>query len=239
MVEKVKIEPVKIRIPEGRLAFFRGTGAPSYRRNRDGTEDKGTPAKPKKPRWSWTWLLDPSSAQGAATIKEIKAEAARQMDLYYNGRANWPKANEATGMGAPIYCFGDGNKLPKVYDGFKDMWYLKVSDTTRPLLGSRRGLNVILQDDGQWHVIGKDGTVSEIVVNSDECPYAGSYCRGSTTLYVYNNMANGVNANAISAQFVKPGDAFGGGARRSAEEEFEGSGDAPGGAAATDDDIPF
>ena len=49
MVEKAKIEPVKIRIHEGRLAFFRGHTA-AYRTDRDGTEDRGTAAKPKKPK---------------------------------------------------------------------------------------------------------------------------------------------------------------------------------------------
>ena len=205
MVEKAKIESVKIQIHEGRIAFFRGHTA-AYRTNRDGTEDRGTAAKPKKPKYGWTWLLDPTNAQAAKTILEIKKEAARLMDHRYDGRANWPKANEATGMGAPIFCFGDGNKLPKVYDGFKDMFYVKASDTTRPLLGSRRGLSVRLVDaDGQFHVILKDGTVTDQVVNADEVPYAGSYCRGSITMYSYDNLACGINANAISAQFIRAG----------------------------------
>ena len=236
--DKPKIEAVKIRIHEGRLAFFRGHEA-TWRTNRDGTLDKGTAAKPKAARYGWTWLLDPSNAQAQATIKEIKAEAARLMDHRYGGRANWPKANEATGLGAPIYCFGDGNKLPKVYDGFKDMFYIKVSDTTRPLLGSRRGLNVRLMDDGQFHVIDKQGKITDQTVDADECPFAGSYCRGSISMYTYDNQACGVNANAISAQFVRTGDAFGRGAPRNADEEFEAAGEDPKTAATVDDDIPF
>ena len=59
-----------------------------------------------------------ASGKAAAqeTIAEIKAEAARQLDIFFNGRANWPKDNQQTGTKGIIPCFGNGNDLTKVYD---------------------------------------------------------------------------------------------------------------------------
>lgn len=244
MVERVKIEPEIIVIDEGRLSFFRADKA-TYRTKKDGTLDKGTPEKPKKPQYRWTWLLDPSNAKAAATIAKIKAEAIRQLDLFFNGRANWPKDNPTTGTKGIITCFGEANKLPKIYDGYKDMFYVKVADTTRPIIGDRRGRAVqFVEGDGSWHYVDKaSGNTTEEVADPGEIPYGGAYARGRISLYVFNNESAGVNANARSAQFLRPGQAFGGGGRRSADEELEQmAGDAPAGSqqpAGFDDDIPF
>ncbi len=50
MVDKVKIEPIKIRIESCRPAFFKLHVA-QWRTNRAGQVDKGTAAKPKRPRF--------------------------------------------------------------------------------------------------------------------------------------------------------------------------------------------
>lgn len=244
MVEKVKIEQKIIVIHEGRAAFLRTE--PAYRTDKFGAEIKVDPktGKPAKKKVSMTWLLDPSNAQAAETIKEIKAEAARQLDLFFGGRDKWPKDNEITGTKGTILCFGDANKLPKVYDGYKDMFFIKVSDSALPIIGDRRGRSLRFDaSDGAWHVLDKNtGQQTEETVDPSVVPYAGAYCRGRISLYVYNNEQAGVNANFRSIQFVRPGDAFGGGAKRSAADELaEMAGDAPGGQAkdAFDDDIPF
>ena len=124
-------------------------------------------------------------------------------------------------MGGLILCFGNGNDLPKVYDGYKDMFYVKVADTQRPLLGNRRG---------------------EPVVEGDpQCPYAGCYVRARISPWVYfptpkrPQSANGVNMNVRSVQFLEDGPGFGGGGSRSAEEEFVAHGDAPEKATVEDD----
>ena len=194
-----------------------------------------------KPRYSWTWLLDPSNAQAAATIKEIKEEAARQLDLFFNGRANWPKDNEQTGTKGILQCFGEGNKLPKIYDGYKDMWFIKVSDTERPIVGDRRGRSVQYvgnEGAGAWHYVdSKTGQTTEEVADPGQIPYAGAYCRGRISLYPWEYDGGGVNANARSVQFLRPGAAFGGGGKRSAAEELEQmAGDAEPAAAAASDD---
>lgn len=244
MVDKVKIEPKIITIHEGRISFFRTKA--TYRTDKFGREVKVDPktGKAKKPMYRMTWLLDPSNAQAAATIKEIKDEAIRQLDIFFGERKNWPRDNTQTGTKGIITCFGNGNDLPKVYDGYKDMFFIKVADSTAPILGDRRGRSLAFDEsDGAWHVLDRQtGQQTEEVVDPAGVPYGGAYGRGRLTLYVYNNEQAGVNANYMSCQFIRPGDAFGGNARRSAADELsEMAGDAPAAAGAQkyDDDIPF
>ena len=237
MAERPKIEPKKIRIEITRPAFFKLHVA-SYRTNKQGVVDKGTPLKPKKPRYQVTLLIDPSNPKNQETIKEIKDESARLLDHFFQGRENWPKDNEITGTKGLIMCFGLANKLPKIYDGFKDMFFIKCATTSsllepgyqfdgdRPLLGARDGRGVQLLQDGQWHYLDKDRKPTEEIADQSICPYAGANCRGRISLYVYNNEQAGVNANILSLQFVSPNAAFGGGiTKRSADEEFEAYGE--------------
>lgn len=239
MADKVKIESKIITIHEGRPSFYNAT-APKYRTNKFGVEDKGTPERPKKPQYRMTWLVDPSSKQGAETIAEVKEEAKRQLDLFFGGREKWPKDNATTGTKGIITCFGNGNDLPKVYDGYRDMFYIKVSDTTAPVIGDRRGRQVQLLSDNAWHIVDRaTGQTTEEVVEPGLVPYGGAFCRGRISLYVYNNEQAGVNANFRSVQFVRPGDAFGGGGRRTASDELaEMAGDAaPAAAASSEADL--
>ena len=241
MVDKVKIEPKIITIHKGRIAFLRTE--PSYRTNKTGQEVKVDPksGKTKKPQWRMTWLLDPTDRQAAETIVEIKAEAKRQLDLFF-GVGTWPKDNETTGTKGVIPCFGDANKLPKVYDGYANMFFVKVSDTTEPVWGSRRGQSLRFDSsDGAWHILDKaTGRQTEETIDPADAPYSGAYGRGRISLYVYNNESAGVNANFRSVQFLEPGEAFGGGGRRSASDEMaEMAGDASGKTAASGGDEPW
>lgn len=235
MADKVKIEAKIITINEGRVSFYNAV-TPKFRTDKFGREVKIDPktGKEKKPQYRMTWLLDPSNAQAAATIAEIKAEASRQLDLFFGGREHWPKDNIQTGTKGIIPCFGNGNDLPKIYDGYRDMFFVKVADTTAPVIGDRRGRQVQFATDNAWHVVDRaTGQVTEEIVDPAGVPYGGAYSRGRISLYVYNNEQAGVNANFRSVQFVRPGDAFGGGGRRSpADELAEMAGDAPASAAA-------
>jgi hypothetical protein len=207
-----------IVVPRARLAFARIHKA-EQSRGPDG-QPRGTA------KFSATLLIDPSSPEGKASIATIKAAAAKVVTAKWGDRANWPKPNPATGMGGLILCFGNGDDLPKVYDGYAGMFYVKLSDTTRPLLGNRKG---------------------EPVVEGDpQCPYSGCFVRARISPWVYfptqkrPQSANGVNMNFRSLQFVEDGAAFGGGGSRTAEEEFEQmAGDAPKSGTQVDDDIPF
>jgi hypothetical protein len=210
-------QPDIIVVPRARLAFAR------IHKAEQSLDGEGQPHGTKK--FSCTLLIDPSSKEGQETIAKIKKAAEKVVTAKWGPRAEggWPKANPATGMGGLIICFGQGNDLPKVYNGFKDMFYVKCADTTRPLLGNRAGQPVVEGDP--------------------QCPYAGCYVRARISPWVYYptpkrpQSANGVNMNIRSIQFVEDGEGFGGGGSRTAEEEFEQmAGDAPGN---KDDDIPF
>lgn len=217
MTETEKRQAEIIVVPRARLAFAR------IHKAEQSKDAQGNPRGTAK--FSATLLIDPSSKEGAETIAKIKTVAAAEVTAKWGARENWPKANPATGMGGLITCFGLGNDLQKVYDGYKDMFYVKVGDTTRPLLGNRTGAPVIEGDP--------------------QCPYAGCYVRARISPWVYYptakrpQSANGVNMNFRSLQFLEDGPAFGGGGSRTAEEEFDTSmaGDAP--KSAVDDDIPF
>jgi hypothetical protein len=216
MTETAKRQAEIIVVPRARLAFARIHKA-EQSRNAQG-QPQGTA------KFSCTLLIDPSSKEGAETMAKIKTAAATEVTAKWGDRANWPKANPATGMGGLILCFGMGNDLQKVYDGYKDMFSVKLADTTRPLLGNRSGAPVIEGDP--------------------QCPYSGCYVRARISPWVYYptpkrpQSANGVNMNFRSLQFLEDGPAFGGGGTRSAEEEFDTSmaGDAP---ATVDNDLPF
>lgn len=239
MAQHVKVTDGKIiEIHKGRPSFYKAEKF-MYRTKKDGTLDKGTPDKPKKPRKSMTWLLDPSDAQAAVTIKEIKTEAARQLDIFWQGRENWPPDNKVTGTKGLLMCFGNGNDLPKIYDGYKDMFFIKVSDSVEPIIGDRRGRGVqFVTGDQQWHYVDKTtGQTTEEIADPGTIPYGGAYCRGRISLYCYDNEAAGVNANFRSVQFLEPGPAFGGAAgSRSAADELQAmAGDAPSTAVAATD----
>lgn len=241
MADRPKIESKIIEIPEGRAAFFHAV-TPTYRTDKRGVPIKVKPdGTPAKPQFRMTWLVDPSSTSGQKVIKEVKDEAARQLDIFFNGRANWPKDNPTTGTKGIIPCFGNGNDLKKVYDGFKDMFYIKVADTVAPIIGDRRGRQVLLLSDNAWHVVDKQtGQTTDETVPGSEVPYAGSFNRGRISLYVYNNEQAGVNANFRSVQFLRPGAAFGGGVRRSVDEELaQLAGDAPAAAGAASEADPW
>lgn len=198
MVEK--IAQIVIDVKDARAAFLRVHKAEARKDPKTG-EPRG------KAKFSGTLLLDPTRQDHAASIKAIKADAKRILDLRY-GVGTWPKANPATGMGGLIMCFGNGNDLDKIYDGYKDMFYVKLSDTNRPLLGNRAG-KVVVEGDPQ-------------------CPYSGCYVNARISLWSYDNESRGINSNFRSMQFVRDGDAFGGGGNRSAEEEFAALGDSAG-----------
>lgn len=244
---KPKIEPKIIRV-QGRASFLNAT-EPKYRTDKFGRPIKVRPdGSAVKPQYRMTWLIDPSSPEGQATIKEVKAEAARQLDIYHDGRENWPKDNAQTGTKGILLCFGNGNDLPKVYDGYKDMFFIKVADTQPPIIGDRRGRQIALLGDNAWHVVDLAATkktgqlvTTEETVGPGEVPYSGAFCTGTINLYIYNNESHGVNANFRSIQFLRTMPSFGGGAPRTAAEELQAmAGDAPGTkTAAFDDDIPF
>ena len=94
--------------------------------------------------------------------------------------------------------FLNGNGQP--YDGFADMWSLNAS---RPESKGR----VLVIDRNKQPLTERDGK-----------PYAGSYCNVMVSFWAQDN-ANGkrLNCELKAVQFVKDGDAFGGGAPASSD----------------------
>lgn len=166
-----------------------------------------------------TGLLDPSDASHAAKIKEIKQAAGALL------KEAGLTSHELDGV-----CFGDGNKKVKktkdgkvVREGYENMFYVSVNNTTRPAVANRRGEPVSEGDPG--------------------CPYAGCYVNITLTLWVQDNQyGKRINGNLRGVQFVKDGEAFGN-APVSVDSEFEALEDSAGGSAGEtsdwDDDISF
>lgn len=166
----------------------------------------------EKKKFRVNLLLDPSSKEHAATIAQIKSEAKKVATQEFPDGI--PKSLEL--------CYGNGNDLDKVYDGFADMFYIKVSNDARPLVGNRQG-GVVTQGDPQ-------------------APYAGCVVNAKITLWCQNSHGRkGVNGNLLTVQFVRAGDAFGRPALNP-DEEFEALEDEVGAtapAATVDADDPF
>lgn len=231
--EKPRFEPKVIDLTDWRVSFFHGHKAVP-RLGKD-----GKPKLNSEPKFSCELLGDPSRADHAAKIIEIKKEAFRALvHRFGEDRTQWPK----NAGGADLYyCFGLGNDLPKlgrkIYDGYKDMFYLKVSDKSQPSLRNRAGQQLVIKEGSVIAVLDKDG---KVIPDGDlKGPYGGCYVNAKTTFYSYDNESKGVNANFRSMQFVRDGKGFGGGSQ-GAEDEYAALGDAPKtGAQPVDESDPF
>jgi ssDNA-binding protein len=214
MADKEKFIPNIINFSDARLSFTHLHKAVA-RTGKDGKPKPGA-----KEKFSCEILLDPSRVDHQATILEIKKEAFRALVHRFGpDKATWPKN---TGGADLYYCFGLGNDLPKlgrkIYDGYADHFYVKLSDSSRPSLRNRAGTVVVEGDP--------------------EVPYGGCYVNGKTTFYSYDNDSKGVNANLRSLQFVRDGKGFGGSAQGAEDEYAALAGDKPKGVQETEVD-PF
>jgi len=142
-------------------------------------------------KYQATALLDPSNAEHAKMIAEIKSKAAALCQLAFG-----------TTEGIQV-CFGAADKHPKKskYDGYKGMFFISASNDARPGVANRNGAPVREGEPG--------------------CPYNGCYVNFNLTLWAQNNQfGTKVNANLIAVQFVRDGQAFGRGPVN-VEDEFE------------------
>ncbi len=168
-------------------------------------------------RFEAAFIFDPSNADHAVKIREIKL-AARDLMKEAFGPDFSPK--DLRGV-----CFGDGDKKDgKIPDGYVGMWYLNASEKVRPAVANRAG-----------HAVAE---------GDEQVPYGGSYVNATITLWAQNNKyGKRINANLRGVQFSKDGEAFGQ-APASAESEFDALEDnTPADAGPTnwddDEDIPF
>lgn len=139
------------------------------------------------------------TAQDKAKVEAaVKAVAKEKFKAGYDAR--YKKLTSSR------LCLRDGdentNKSGEVYDGFAGAHYVVAKSAKRPL------------------VIGPDKSP---LVAADGKPYAGCYVNASIELYAVEGQksgGDGVFAELKGVQFVKDGDAFGGGAPAS-PDDFE------------------
>lgn len=158
------------------------------------------------PRFEGTFLLDPTNAEHAATIAQIKAEAKKLI------AAQWGEKPAGLKL-----CFGDADKdeTKAKYDGYKGMFYVTTANTERPGVYGRKR--------------------QPIAEGDPEAPYSGCYVNTNITLWTQDNkFGKAIRANLRIVQFAKHGQAFSGAAPARADEELEALEDSPAGVTTTD-----
>ena len=110
-----------IKLRSARLSFARLWKPKAFQEGQD-------------PRFEATFLLDPSNADHASTIAEIKAAAMKLI--------------KESGLDARVFklCFGKGDDKP--YDGYAGMVYIAANNKTRPTVVDRNR-NPVAEGDKQ------------------------------------------------------------------------------------------
>lgn len=107
---------------------------------------------------------------------------------------NWSGKKPDTALAKGEYLNQDGD----AYDGFEDMWYISAKAKTRPLVIDQQR-NPVAQTDGLI--------------------YAGCYLNVIIEIWAQDNkFGKAVRAELKGVQFVRDGDAFGGGAPASVDD---------------------
>ena len=153
-------------------------------------------AKPFKPgdapRFKATFLLQKEDPQIKVIEAAILDTAAEKFGKKAVAVIDGIRGN------ANRFCFQDGNT--KEYEGYENVMALAANSKTRPL------------------VLDRDKTQ---LVEADGKLYAGCYVNASVEIFAYTEPGNGgISASLKGVQFVRDGDAFGGGAPAS-PDEFE------------------
>lgn len=153
---------------------------------------KAEPFKPgDDPKFKATFLIEKDSALDKAVNEAIKETA----------KAKWGAKAEAAlksmRNNPNKFCYQDGDT--KTYDGYEGMMALSAKNGKRPL------------------VIDRDRTT---LTEADGKPYAGCYVNASVEFFAYENSGNGISASLLGVQFLKDGDAFGGGSIAT-EDDFD------------------
>lgn len=145
-------------------------------------------------RYEATFLLDPSDKVHKKQIEAI--EAAGQALI----KEKWPK-KQPTMKG---FCYGYADEDGVEFDGYEGMFYIRTNKKApdgRPLVVDRSN-SPVTAEDGVF--------------------YAGCYVNGTLSLWLQDNQyGKRINANLRGVQFVKDGEAFGGGERVDPDDEFE------------------
>ena len=136
-----------------------------------------------EPKFKATFLIEKGSDNDKAVQKAISETAALKW-----GATKAPKIVDSIRGNSNRFGYSDGDT--KTYDGYEGMMALTAKNTTRPL------------------VIDRDRSP---VTEADGVVYAGCYVNASVEVFCYDKPGQGVSFSLGGVQFVKKGDAFGGG----------------------------
>lgn len=141
--------------------------------------------KDAKAKFRATFLMEP----GGANEKAVRAAMLTEAINLWKDKA---KAIIKSLEGQVNKCsFQNGNLKPDL-DGYAGMVYLNASNAVRPRVVDRDGKTPLGESDGK--------------------PYAGCYVNAVVAIAAMTKMGNGIYGYLKGVQFVKDGDAFGGGA---------------------------
>lgn len=150
-----------------------------------------------KPVFGGSWLIEPTDPQ-IKMIEKAMEEVAKE-----KWGAKAPGIMKEMKAGGKL-CLKDGNSKAS-YDGFEGMMFVSSTSATRPLTLDRQK-NPLTEEDGVL--------------------YSGCYVNVSLELWAQDNQfGKRINAQLGGVQFVKDGDAFGGGGSAADEADFEDLGD--------------
>lgn len=220
MTEKAPFIPAVITFKGGRLAFAKIHKA-EPRKPRPGQD-----VKPDAPKfYSAEVLLDPTNIEHQKTIAAIKQDSVAALNHRF-GTPEQPTPfsvaildQVASGERVPPgfhLAWGYGNALPafgkKIYDGYKDMFWVRVKRSDKDGAPELLTGEVEVNADGSPKL---DSQGRRIPIQAKEggsrCPFGGCVIAGTLNVWSYNNESRGVNANMRQLVYQGEGKAFGGG----------------------------
>lgn len=146
-----------------------------------------------EPRYSGAFIVEPGTANAKALREALVAVAKDKWGAKADGILK-----DLKGKGRVCYREEPLSKDGEVYDGFEGMHSLNASNKARPLILDR--------DKSQ-------------LTAADGRPYSGSFVNVSLELWAQDNQyGKRINATLKGVQFVRDGDAFGGGAPASPDD---------------------
>ena len=146
-----------------------------------------------EPRYSGAFVIEPGSANAKALAAAMVAVAKEKW-----GDKAAAVLKDLKAKGRVAYKEEPLSKDGEVYDGFEGMHSINAGNKARPL------------------IVDRDRTPLSA---ADGRPYGGSYMNVSIELWAQDNQyGKRINATLKGVQFVRDGDAFGGGAPASPED---------------------
>lgn len=145
-----------------------------------------------EPKYKATFLVpkgDPQVAEIEAAIKQALVEFPKCGPKRADAVLNQIRHNPNK------FNFQDGDT--KEYDGYEGMMAFSAKNAARPL------------------ILDRDKT---LLSAADGKPYAGCYVTASVEIFAYDSSGIGVSATLKGVQFVRDGDAFGGGTPASPDD---------------------